>query len=92
MKLWKALAIAAAAGVGFYAVKAIRKTGQAPVQPAQRYLPYVVKGGDTLSAIAARFRTTVSELARVNRIQNPDRIYAGQIIQVPVPLGEVVQT
>ena len=43
---------------------------------------YVVKAGDTLSGIAAKFGTTVSELVRLNNISNPDLIYAGQVLKV----------
>lgn len=44
---------------------------------------YTVRSGDTLSALAARFATTVSELARVNGIADPDRIHPGQVLTVP---------
>ncbi len=43
---------------------------------------YVVQAGDTLSAIAARFRTTAFELARLNGIVDPSRIYVGQMLRV----------
>lgn len=43
---------------------------------------YTVRPGDTLSEIAVRFGTTVKELQRLNNIQNPDLIYAGQVIRV----------
>jgi nucleoid-associated protein YgaU len=39
---------------------------------------YVVKKGDTLSAIAARFHTTTHRLAQVNKIRNPNLIFIGQ--------------
>lgn len=42
---------------------------------------YVVKEGDTLSAIAFRLRTTVNRLAKANNIVNPDRISVGQVIK-----------
>ncbi|WNG17440.1 LysM peptidoglycan-binding domain-containing protein [Cystobacter fuscus] len=44
---------------------------------------YKVRSGDTLSAIAVRYNTTVAELARSNGIKNPDRIAAGQTLKVP---------
>ncbi len=44
---------------------------------------YSVRSGDTLSAIAARFRTSVSELAKANHISNPNRILAGQKLTIP---------
>ncbi len=37
--------------------------------------PYVIKSGDTLSAIAKKEGTTVAELASINRIANPDLIH-----------------
>ena len=44
---------------------------------------YTVKRGDTLSGIAAKYDTTVSEIATLNNISNPNLIYAGSIIRVP---------
>jgi hypothetical protein len=44
---------------------------------------YTVKRGDTLSAIAKRYHTTVGTLANLNRIANPNRIWAGQKLQIP---------
>lgn len=46
------------------------------------YSSYTVKSGDTLSGIAARFGTTVAELARINNIADPDIIYVGQVIKI----------
>ena len=51
--------------------------------PSNDYITYVIQPGDTLSGIAARYGTTVSELSRINGISNPDRIYAGNTIRVP---------
>lgn len=39
---------------------------------------YTVRPGDTLSVLAARFRTSVGALQLLNGIHNPDRIRAGQ--------------
>lgn len=44
---------------------------------------YTVKKGDTLSAVARRFGTTVSALAKANEIINPDLILVGQKIILP---------
>lgn len=43
---------------------------------------YTVKRGDTLSSIAAKHKTTVSELQRLNSIKNVNLIYTGQKIVV----------
>lgn len=43
---------------------------------------YTVHYGDTLSAIAGRFGTTVRRLVQINHIGNPNHIYAGQVLHV----------
>lgn len=44
---------------------------------------YVVRRGDSLGAIAARYGTSVAALARANRIANPSIIYVGQRLVIP---------
>jgi LysM repeat protein len=44
---------------------------------------YTVKGGDTLSAIAARFGTTVKVLKALNDIADPRLIRVGQVLIIP---------
>jgi N-acetylmuramoyl-L-alanine amidase len=46
-----------------------------------------VRPGETLSAIAARYGTTVRRLVRRNRISNPNHIVAGSRLQVPARAG-----
>ena len=41
--------------------------------------------GDTLSGIAALFDTTAGEIARMNGIDDPDRIFPGQRLILRVP-------
>jgi len=48
---------------------------------------YVVKRGDTLSAIARRAGTTVANLASANDLERVDLIFAGQVIVTPRRLG-----
>ena len=43
---------------------------------------YKIKRGDTLSEIAQKFNTTISYLAKINKIKNPDLIYAGEYLKV----------
>jgi len=43
---------------------------------------HVVKPGETLDSIARLYSTTVSELANLNGIANPSRIYAGQVLRL----------
>ncbi|RJV71837.1 LysM domain-containing protein, partial [Coprococcus sp. AF27-8] len=47
--------------------------------PAQHY---TIQAGDTLSGIAQKYGTTVSQLCAWNGISNPDLIYAGTRIRV----------
>ncbi len=44
---------------------------------------YTVQAGDTLSTIAARFGTTVEQLAALNGIDNPSLIAVGQLLRLP---------
>lgn len=44
---------------------------------------YVVKWGDTLGAIAARYGTTVMTIAQLNSILNPNLIFIGQRLVIP---------
>ena len=46
-------------------------------------ISYRVKSGDSLWTIARRHRTTVDEIKQANGLQG-SRIYAGQILEVPV--------
>lgn len=43
---------------------------------------HVVEQGDTLSVLAARFGTTVGALVALNDISDPDRIIAGQVLEL----------
>lgn len=50
---------------------------------------YVVQRGDTLFSIARRNGLTTDDLAEVNNIANPARIFVGQRIVIPGLLGEI---
>ena len=43
---------------------------------------YIVKNGDTLSAIASKYNTTYKALASLNNIKDPNLIYVGQKLLV----------
>ena len=51
---------------------------------------YVVKAGDTLSAIAYKYSTTVNMLAKINNITNPNLIYVGESIIISVNNSKAV--
>lgn len=69
----------------------LRESGDKP----KDYIEYVVKPGDTLSAIARKYGTTWRALAEYNDLKNPDLIIDGQIIKIPVSseisIGDVVR-
>lgn len=44
---------------------------------------YLIKRGDTLSGIAARYHTSVAALAQLNGIRNVNLIYAGASLRLP---------
>ena len=44
---------------------------------------YTVRRGDTLSGVAQRFRTSLSSLKSYNNIGRRNRIYVGQVLQLP---------
>jgi len=59
---------------------------QAAAAPSATSAPtgsYTVVLGDTLSAIAARFDTTVAALAELNHLADPNLIFAGQTLSLP---------
>ena len=69
------------AGYNYTVVQAIvNKKMAARKKPASVY--YTVKRGDTLSAIASKYGTTYQQLAKINGIADPNRIYPGQKIRV----------
>ncbi len=58
----------------------IASTVAKPVAKKSTY--YTVRSGDTLSGIAARYKTTVSKLAAMNKIKNVNLINKGQKLRV----------
>lgn len=57
---------------------------RAPAAPKPpTYRTYVVRRGDTLTAIARRHGVTQSKIIRANPGINPSRIYPGQRLQIP---------
>lgn len=46
---------------------------------------YVVQPGDTLWSIASRFGTSVQAIMQANGLTNPNYIYVGLTIYIPIP-------
>jgi putative chitinase len=67
---------------GMYLV--IPSGGYPPPPPQQNVIPYTVRPGDTLARIAAQYGSTVQAIASYNNIWNPNRIYWGMLIYIPV--------
>jgi LysM repeat protein len=53
------------------------------VQAAECSASYTVKAGDTLSAIAVKYNTTVEAIAQANNLKSPYTIYEGQVLCIP---------
>ncbi len=51
--------------------------------PSGNAVQYVVQPGDTLSALAVRYRSTVYAIVQANRLVNPSYIYVGQVLVIP---------
>lgn len=62
--------------------KVTSSTSKPSTTTAKKVVTYTVKRGDTLSAIAQRYKTTVAKLVKDNGIKNADLIYVGQKIKI----------
>lgn len=61
----------------------IHRPGSANARPAPSPRgSYTIRPGDTLSAIARKYNTTVPALVALNHLSNPDRIVAGRTLTV----------
>lgn len=50
----------------------------------QKYIIYVTKAGDGLYSIAKRYGTSTAELIKLNNIKDPNKLYRGMHLKVPV--------
>jgi LysM repeat protein len=58
-------------------------TTPTPPPPPTGTQTYTVQAGDTLSAIARRFNTTIAAIAQASGIANINLIYVGQVLTIP---------
>ncbi|MBP1996375.1 5'-nucleotidase C-terminal domain-containing protein [Paenibacillus eucommiae] len=68
---------------GRIVVEALVDGSKEPIKPEQAEKKYIVKYGDTLSAIARNYHTTWQLLQKLNHIRNANLIYPGQHIALP---------
>lgn len=67
-----------------FTARMLADNGETPPECPDVTATYIVQRGDTLSRIARSHDTTVSALAAANNIQNPNRIYVGQRLVIPL--------
>lgn len=53
---------------------------------------YTIQRGDSLSAVASRFNTSVSQLVALNQLQDAHRIRVGQVLLLPHDTNMITQT
>lgn len=52
-------------------------------QPVLEIQYYQVQSGDTLSKIAVLFKVDLDDILRLNEIDDPNSLYAGQVLKIP---------
>jgi len=50
---------------------------------------YTVQSGDSLFGISEQYSVSMEEVMRINGITNPDKVFAGQVLELPAPTGFV---
>lgn len=56
----------------------------APKAPDGNYRYYKIVWGDTLWDLARTYKTTVALLVTINKVKNPDLIFAGRTLKIPM--------
>ena len=80
--------VAAAAAAGSIVAAAMSAALAGLASPSAWAGTVTVQRGQTLTEIAAELHTTVAALMTANQLQNPNRILAGQRLEVPSPTAE----
>lgn len=57
-----------------------------------RLMSYQLQPGDTLAAIANRHHVSLRAIVEANSISNPNRVFVGQTIQIPVSSSQIEAT
>lgn len=61
----------------------ITSSTTSPNTSTSKTIFYKIRYGDTLSKIALKYNTSVSRIANLNKIRNPNLIYAGNTLKIP---------
>lgn len=59
----------------------------ATLDPANQQI-YTIQSGDSLSAVADRFGTTLDAIVKANELSDPNVVYVGQRLIIPVGAGD----
>ncbi len=51
-----------------------------------------VQSGETLAVIAGKYGATLDEVIKLNQLTNPDVVYVGQQLAIPLPVGAAIPT
>lgn len=51
---------------------------------ATGYIPHQVQKGDTVTALAKTYGSTVEKIAAASRLTDPDQIRTGQLLRIPI--------
>ena len=54
--------------------------------PSTKTIVYEVKPGDNLTKIAKKHKCTETEIIKLNKIKNPNRIWVGLKLKIPAPV------
>lgn len=55
-----------------------------PNLPRGTLVDYIVQAGDSLAAIADKFNSTIDDIIEENDIDNPNELFVGQLLRIPV--------
>jgi murein L,D-transpeptidase YcbB/YkuD len=70
---------------GASTLSALCSSRACPVEAApDRFIRYVVREGDTLTALAQRYRTTIGAISRLNRLDPHEFLIIGTRLRIPV--------
>ena len=58
--------------------------------PPGTMITYTVLSGETLEAIAIKFRSSVRQIVEENELENANDLFAGQILKIPVNIASAV--